>query len=652
MKVYRLYPLVILFLVLAVYIYGINGSFQHDDMPNIVENTKLHIEELTLENMIIASMSSDSGLLKRPVSMATFAINHYFGGLNPHAFKATNVAIHAINAIAIYWLCLLLLNSFGSDKYNINNHTLALIISVAWCLHPINLTSVLYVVQRMTSLATLFVILAIGCYLTARKKLIEGNYKKGFLYLSLVVIFGIIGVFSKENAALLFIYLLLLEVILHDKKATTEHYKKIVYVFFSIFLIAPLLFVIGHTIINPDWIFRGYNNTLSFNLTERLLTELRIVWMYISWILLPNNKNLGLFHDDIEISTSLFDSTLPIFSGIGHLAVFILLGYLWRTKNQKLFVLGCSLFYASHLMESTILSLMLTFEHRNYFGSFGLMLALFSVLFSVKKKYLKYSALFSVCFILLLALQTSLRSLIWADSINYAFVNVTNHPSSAKAHYELGLQYSKTGTPVNLSKAKQEFIISSELNNEQAASLFALLSLSYNDGDEKPLEKIFFKNLLIRLNTQPVFATNIAWINRLVNCYIDQTCMINKHQIDTILHAILTNKNLENNPLYNSYLLMMKARLLATIDNEYEKALKFTNLAAKASPKDIRFIINTYHLAMSRNDHDTAQSAIDDMKELTNIIHEMEINRLNMRLAKARKKTDNAFDSNLFDEKP
>jgi hypothetical protein len=363
---------------------------------------------------------------------------------------------------------------------------------------------------------------------------------------------------------------------------------------------------------------------------------------------LPNNKNLGLFHDDIEISTSLFDSTLPIISGIGHLVVFIILVYLWKKKDVKLFVLGCSLFYASHLMESTIFSLMLTFEHRNYFGSFGLMLAMFSLVFSTNKEYLKYSVFFSVSFITLLAVQTSLRSLIWADRINYAYVNVENHPNSSQAHYELGLQYSKIATPEDLVKAKNEFTIASNLNKKQAAPLFALLSLSYNDGDDKPIDSASFNELLKRLNTESVYATNIAWVNRLVNCYIDHKCMINKKQIDAILHAIITSGKLKHIPIYNSYLLMMKARILASIDNNYISALKHAELAARTSPKDIRFVINIYHLSMSRKDYNTAQAAIVAMKHLSSKINTKEINRLEARLTTAKNETSN---NSLFNSK-
>ena len=635
-KISNLYPLLIALLVLLVYIYGINGSFQHDDLPNIVENKQLHIKDLTLNTIVRSSMSSNSGILRRPVSMSTFAINYYFSGLNPHIYKATNVVIHAINAIALYWLCLLLLKNFKPENYNINNRALALMISLAWSLHPINLTAVLYVVQRMTSLAALFTILAMGFYIKSRNKLIDKDYYRGFLYLAFVIILGLMGVFSKENALLLFVYLFLLEIFLYKKNDVTNNYNKIILSFFTVFLFLPIILLTSYMSINPDWIFRNYDS-LSFGPIERLLTESRIVWVYVSWIVFPNNKNLGLFHDNIEISRSIFDSTLPVLPIFAHLVTLIILAYLWRKKSLRLFALGFLLFYASHLMESTFLPLMLIFEHRNYFGSFGLILAIFTLIFSTNIKYRKYCLFLSISLILLLATQTTLRSIIWADSINYALVNIENHPDSAQAHYELGLQYSKTGTPDNLVKAKQEFILSSNLDKKQAAPLFALLSLSHNDNDKKTLDKTLFDELLKRLNTESIYATNIAWINRLTNCYIDNKCMIEKEQIEGILHAIITNNKLKTLPIYNSYILMMKARILASIDNDYESALKMAKSAANSSPKDIRFAINIYHLAMSRNDFYSAQNAIDIMNNLSTKTNEKEIKDFMTILDNARK---------------
>ena len=48
--------------------------------------------------------------------------------------------------------------------------TVALFCALLWGLHPLQLTSVLYVVQRMTSLAATFTLAAMLCWLQARER--------------------------------------------------------------------------------------------------------------------------------------------------------------------------------------------------------------------------------------------------------------------------------------------------------------------------------------------------------------------------------------------------------------------------------------------------------------------------------------------------
>jgi hypothetical protein len=144
-------------IVFLVYFPGLNGQFQFDDYPNIVNNQRLHLKSLSLEDISKATLSGNSGsFVQRPISMFSFGLNYYFSKLSPFSYKLTNLVIHILNSLGIYWLSFLLLK-----KAKLTNIFLSsLFIALAWAVHPINLTSVLYVVQRMTSLSAFFVILS------------------------------------------------------------------------------------------------------------------------------------------------------------------------------------------------------------------------------------------------------------------------------------------------------------------------------------------------------------------------------------------------------------------------------------------------------------------------------------------------------------
>ncbi|MEY8252825.1 MAG: hypothetical protein RPR91_10595, partial [Colwellia sp.] len=106
--------------------------------------------------------------------MLSFAFNYFFsGGYDASSFKITNIIIHIFNACLTFILAKKLLSLAAAKLATpTKQNTIAYLafgIALIWALHPINLTSVLYIVQRMTSLATLFSLLAIITYLNARK---------------------------------------------------------------------------------------------------------------------------------------------------------------------------------------------------------------------------------------------------------------------------------------------------------------------------------------------------------------------------------------------------------------------------------------------------------------------------------------------------
>ncbi len=624
----KLYPVLIGIIVLLAYLAGINGNFQFDDHPNIIQNERLHISTLNIESLTRATLSGSSGILKRPVSMLSFAINYYFSGLNPFSYKVTNIIIHIANCIGIYWLCLLLFNSLKLNDYYISKSTLSFIIAIAWGVHPINLTAVLYVVQRMTSLGTLFTILAILLYLNARNKFKKDQLLIGLFYLVSVIFFWILGVLSKENSALLIIYLFVIELILYRQEQHTKIFKYNIFAFFALCLFIPLLSIALYTLNNSDWILKGYNVT-SFTLYERTITELRIIWLYIYWILIPNNSNLGFFHDDIIVSKSLFDSTLPILSGIGHFILISTLFYFWKRQKQHIFVLGISIFYASHLVESTILPLMLAFEHRNYFGSFGILLAIFSIAFSSNNKYKNFTSASISIYILFITGLTAQRASTWGDGINNALINVQHHPNSAAAHYELGRQYAISNDILHNKKAEIHFQRASKIDTKRADALFAMLMLATKN--KMPIREELINELRYRLELSPVYASHIAWMDTLINCHLNKVCSIKKEEIAVVIEAAINNKNLDRVPLSKSYYLMIASNLLANGGNNYEQARDLSIIAAKSSPSEVKFTINLINLSLAHNDYITANKWIAIMDDSYSNLYPNEIKSFKQR---------------------
>ena len=108
----RFYPALILLATLllcaGVYLPGISGPWMFDDYTNIIHNSYIHISSLSLDNLYHAAFSLESGPLRRPISMASFALNYYFAdGLKTTPFKATNLGIHLLNILLMFWFAAL-----------------------------------------------------------------------------------------------------------------------------------------------------------------------------------------------------------------------------------------------------------------------------------------------------------------------------------------------------------------------------------------------------------------------------------------------------------------------------------------------------------------------------------------------------------------
>src|SRR6185503_16968772 len=91
--------LLALAIILCTVIYspGLSGPWMFDDYTNILYNNYIHISKLDSSSLYHAAFTFESGPLKRPISMLTFALNHYYsGGLDSTSFKVTNLVIHAV----------------------------------------------------------------------------------------------------------------------------------------------------------------------------------------------------------------------------------------------------------------------------------------------------------------------------------------------------------------------------------------------------------------------------------------------------------------------------------------------------------------------------------------------------------------------------
>ena len=431
-------------LICLIYSNTLNASWHFDDEPNILLNPSLHLTNFHLKSLaetFISRSDWSAPKLYRPISCFTLALNWYFGQDDPTGYHLVNIGIHIITAFFLFLVLLQIMQLITTSKEeNSKKYFVALLAATLWATAPIQTQAVTYIVQRMASLAAMFTILAIYSYLKARTE------KKSIRWSALTFLFFLAGIGSKENAIMLPASLLFLEFSFFRHHLSN---KKIgwIAVASSITLLLGLLaahFLLGRNILNIFDLSRlidSYEGR-SFTLHERILTEPRIVLMYLSQIFIPLVSRLSLVHD-IQLSTSLFTlwTTLPAI-----ITIFILIGLsIFFLKKHPLFCFPVLFFFLNHIIESTILPLELIFEHRNYLPSFFLFLPISFLIGQAIYTPNKFSsvgrfaiATGTVCFLILFGQATYTRNFTWANE-NTLWKDATEKaPNSARAANFMG----------------------------------------------------------------------------------------------------------------------------------------------------------------------------------------------------------------------
>jgi tetratricopeptide (TPR) repeat protein len=162
-----------------------------DDEPSLVQNASLR--SLSPE---VLTPPRETTLAGRPFSNLTFALNHAATGLRLGPLHATNLALHFLAALVLMALVLRTLQlPHLRDRYEGRAEALALLASLLWALHPVQTESVTYVVQRVESLAGLFLLLTLYAALRASEAV------RPFAWSAIAVLACGLGMASKETMA-------------------------------------------------------------------------------------------------------------------------------------------------------------------------------------------------------------------------------------------------------------------------------------------------------------------------------------------------------------------------------------------------------------------------------------------------------------------
>lgn len=418
--------------ILAVFYNSLNGTWAMDDayISNFLSAPHL------------LSLKADF----RKVSYLSFYLNSLYLPQEAFYYRLVNLFFHSLNSILVYIFAFLAFVRFKTIKKPV---LASFIVALIFALHPINNTSVVYIIQRMTLLSAFFVLLSIIFYIKAEEEK-RPFYSISLKILSLLMI--LFGVFAKENALVAIPLIILYITFFSDSNILKSKGQLFIIIGITMVLIITFyllnlsntLVALIRTFLHPFEPIRQEGWTaidVYWTPAQHFLTETRVLMDYLLSIFMPLPQLFVFDSWGYPISESLLKPISTLFSSI----IFVILMFV-AIKYRKYYPLlsfAILWFFLAISLESFIaVGSDLYFEHRNYIPLIGLLIGLIGHI-SSNEKVANRAIFVLIPFIVLLIFTTIKRNEVFHDSISLWNDTIQKAPYNLRAKIALGNAYFK-----------------------------------------------------------------------------------------------------------------------------------------------------------------------------------------------------------------
>ena len=410
-----------------VYSPGLGGNFLFDDFANLTAlGSAGPIRDATSFFSYLTSGGADP--LGRPLTLLTFLLDAQDWPADPYSFKRTNVLLHLINGLLLCWV-LITLGRYS--KLKPEHATRAAILGSAfWLLHPLFVSTTLYIVQREAMLPATFTFCGLIFWFSGRRALDEGKKISAWIQLACgALVCTLLAALCKANGLLLPLVLAVAEFTIGTDGNLSTAFKRQLKLARGVLLAGPiliLLLVLASEV--PTAITNAAQNR-PWTIWQRLITEPRVISDYLRLLWIPRSTSFGVFNDQVQASANLLHpwSTIPCI-----LFVSALIGLGWALRQRSKLLSFAILFYFSEqLLESTYIPLELAFEHRNYLPAAFLFWPFAAWLTDGDKT--RWRSVFAVVLLVVLSGLTWSRCQVWGNLGEQALIWGQINPDSPRA---------------------------------------------------------------------------------------------------------------------------------------------------------------------------------------------------------------------------
>jgi protein O-mannosyl-transferase len=245
----------------------------------------------------------------RPLQMLTYYLDYNLWGLNPAGFRLSNLVLHLLNSILVFYMVFLIFN----------NKLLAASSSVLFLVHPAQISTVAYISARGDLLSGFFIL---ACCILFLRFLDSKNH--GYYFFSILA--AALALLSRENALLVIFFLSL--IISVSGKVKFKYLS-------GFFILCVAYFGLRFTVLGLSGLI---THPIYLNAALRLVNFCNIILHYVLLLFWP--VNLRMFHSTAFINKLTFPVLFLVVVGLILLVVVFI-----RWRMAKRVVFNFSLFW-------------------------------------------------------------------------------------------------------------------------------------------------------------------------------------------------------------------------------------------------------------------------------------------------------------------
>lgn len=406
-----------------MYLNSLPNSFHYDDVSTILRNPAVqHIERVPEHFWSVTIGKQEGGASYRPLLMASYGINYWWGKADPTGYHIVNIVLHAAASLLVALLV-----------WNLSSHaTAAWLGGLVFALHPIHTEAVNYITARSSLLYSAAALATVVAFIRFR-----ADVRVGVLALSVAAY--VASLLAKEAAVIVPILLIGYDVIIRGRRWADLRRWILPHVPFAALTLGYLLFrqVMMAGLIAPAYHADPVTVVLTFAaiVTKTLIGQLAPIHLSISHPFGPIRH-----------------VTLTALSAVATVAGLVMVGVLSRRRAPVLSY--AAIWFAAALLPLVPLTLMTTLalyqENRGYLSAAAVALVAGPLLAWAwdggEAGTRRMAGRAGVLALLgVMAVTVVLRNPVWRDDVSLWRDALDNAPGNQAAYVNLGAAYQARG---------------------------------------------------------------------------------------------------------------------------------------------------------------------------------------------------------------